>query len=232
MRQVSKDEDDAVGTDVILNIYVQLCIISVHHVMIFESSFLSSVARTVDGAAVALQRGEGGESVKVDGKVLVLDCAAPSIIRKTEFPKAEVYSFVSRVKYPTTSPAAVVGESASSSSPSFPSEKTILEAAAQSPLLRGLDRVGPQLYVVHPSLEFNDWTPLKEGDPVFVSTDGLKTVVPFSSALLETPPSSSTARPPSSESSDEYYPVFVNEAAYQGNGVAFCVFKKQSVVVI
>lgn len=83
-------------------------------------------------------------------------------------------------------------------------------AAALEPVVD--EGVTPAPWTVHPSIA--DWAPIKVGDPVFISTDGRDTVATLA---------------PEGEGGDpnqEYYPAFVNEAAYQEARVGFVLFTK------
>lgn len=83
----------------------------------------------------------------------------------------------------------------------------------------------PTSTVLHPSLEGKDWAVIEDGQPAFISTDGSSTVTPFSRPLIPAPhfqPPGQAEEPPL------LYPVFINEPAYQKDGIAFAVYKKLS----
>ena len=86
----------------------------------------------------------------------------------------------------------------------------------------------PSSTCIHPSLEGKDWIVIEDGSPAFISTDGLKTEFPFKSPPVQ----SAHFKPPGPpEEPPKLYPVFINEAAYQGMGVAFPVYKSIKKVV-
>lgn len=110
----------------------------------------------------------------------------------------------------------------------------MLEAdSATSTILQSLR---PQPYLIHPALEGRDWTPLKEGDPVFVLSTcereeeraGAAEVRLTKEMVAEGAPPGAPAPAPGTE----YCPVFINEAAYQPNGNAFVLYKKEDWIVV
>lgn len=86
----------------------------------------------------------------------------------------------------------------------------------------------PTTTCIHPSLEGKDWIIIEDGQPAFISTDGLRTEFPFQSPPVQ----SAHFRPPGPpEEPPKLYPLFINESAYQLNGVAFPVYKAIKKVV-
>ena len=86
----------------------------------------------------------------------------------------------------------------------------------------------PTSSVVHPSLEGKDWAVIEDGQPAFIATDGSSSVTPFTRPAIPAPhfqPPGQVEEPPL------LYPVFINEPAYQKDGIAFAVYKKISRVV-
>ena len=73
-----------------------------------------------------------------------------------------------------------------------------------------LDDEGNIDAVVHEKLQNKDYQPLRKGDPLFITLSG-KTV---------------TFEENSSEANDEFYPIFVNEAAYYPQHIAFSLTEK------
>jgi aspartoacylase len=75
----------------------------------------------------------------------------------------------------------------------------------------------PRYAVLHPNVEYSCWQRIAPGDPAFLTADGKQTVVPFAY-----PPGSALPASPDKGA----YILFSNEAAYQGNNIAFEVYEK------
>ncbi len=72
------------------------------------------------------------------------------------------------------------------------------------------DENGDITAMVHPSLQDNDYKPIKKGDPLFVTFDGKDICF---------------------DKDEELYPLFINEAAYYEKGFAMCLTKKRVIEV-
>jgi hypothetical protein len=81
----------------------------------------------------------------------------------------------------------------------------------------------PRYAVLHPNVEYSCWQRISPGDPAFLTADGKQTVVPFAY-----PPG---ATPPSTPDKGAYV-LFSNEAAYQGNNIAFEVYEKATLPML
>lgn len=70
--------------------------------------------------------------------------------------------------------------------------------------------------IVHTSLDCKDWVPLSEDAPLFQTTTGSGEVTPFHRAVHA---------PTVTDVNAKLYPVFINEAAYQGSNMAMWIVK-------
>ena len=138
---------------------------------------------------------------------------APLQIRKqSPFPSIEVFQSVKAIEYPPPvlppppflSPRPeeeVIGTDDRISTP------TVSAAAATA--------------VIHPSLEGPNWKIIKDGDPLFVSTDG-------SMITTHTFTHPKPAAVQHGQTDMDLFTMFVNEAAYQEKNIAFAVYEKLS----
>jgi succinylglutamate desuccinylase/N-acetylglutamate synthase-like GNAT family acetyltransferase len=161
----------------------------------------------------------GGDSgvVRSQWRDVILANSSPAadalITRKGPFPQLECFHSAAKVEYPTPSSKAADKDD---------------QAAETTP---GLYTAGT---IVHPQLEGRDWDPLALTDsdgnaqPAFISTDGTRTVTPFSRPSLKY---QGFGPPPPDYEKEPLYPVFINEAAYQRDGIAFALYKKMNLSV-
>ena len=83
----------------------------------------------------------------------------------------------------------------------------------------------PTDIILHPSMEGRDWdcSAVDTGKPVFITTEGRSTVVYFQRPFI---PITAWGPQPSEGDMCPLYPLFINEAAYQSQGIAFVLYKK------
>lgn len=65
--------------------------------------------------------------------------------------------------------------------------------------------------LVHPNLQDRDWRPLGAGDPLFLAMDGTATLF----------------TPQQGEDNENFWPVFINEAAYGEKGIALSLTRRE-----
>jgi len=88
-------------------------------------------------------------------------------------------------------------------------------------------------FLIHPNLLGQDWNPVRIGDAVFIATDGSGNEKVLQ--VAEHVPGNKTSSPASMSnvgSDQEYFPMFINEAAYQEMGIAFALLRRASMVVL
>jgi hypothetical protein len=97
----------------------------------------------------------------------------------------------------------------------FPRPDVVSEQAHQ-----GQDRdAGEYLpFVVHPSVDGPNWSPVLHGDPLFIAADGSGRVLPFSHPSF----TAGAVAPPA-----PLYSMFVNEAAYTSRGIALALYEEK-----
>mmetsp|Transcript_7494 Transcript_7494/g.12604 ORF Transcript_7494/g.12604 Transcript_7494/m.12604 type:complete len:775 (+) Transcript_7494:136-2460(+) len=98
---------------------------------------------------------------------------------------------------------------------------SLIMAAVQDKLgetLKELEEMPARKYILHNSLDFADWAPIRDGAPLFQAIDGSDKVIPFSRAIHANMSSEA-------DRNTALYTVFINEAAYQQNNVACWIIK-------
>ena len=75
-------------------------------------------------------------------------------------------------------------------------------------------------YLIHPDIEGKDWHPLKLADKVMISIDGQKILSLSDLVNIK-----------DAKENDEFFPLFINEAAYVESKVAFAIYSKKNKVI-
>lgn len=131
----------------------------------------------------------------------------PHSLQPATFPPIECYANITKISYPRvvcSDPVTAFSEE---------------EAAPLS--------ADPMTMVLHPDMDGKDWQELEEGRPLFVSLKGDDVIVWKHEEFVPKP----ALQRPWEEQSHATYPAFVNEAAYQKDGIAMALFKKTTLNV-
>eukprot|EP00601_Ochromonadales_sp_CCMP2298_P011015 CAMPEP_0173261066 /NCGR_PEP_ID=MMETSP1142-20121109/25946_1 /TAXON_ID=483371 /ORGANISM="non described non described, Strain CCMP2298" /LENGTH=600 /DNA_ID=CAMNT_0014195919 /DNA_START=86 /DNA_END=1888 /DNA_ORIENTATION=+ len=141
---------------------------------------------------------------------------APNSIVPQSFPEMSYFHMISPVSFPS-----VEAEEVQLKPAAEPTSSCVADKLSSS--LEQVRTMLPRKYILHKSLDRQDWAEIKEGAPFFQAIEGSGRVVPFTRE--EHAPSEG------SSAHTSLYPVFINEAAYQGNNMAFWVTKDAKVTL-
>jgi succinylglutamate desuccinylase/GNAT superfamily N-acetyltransferase len=142
---------------------------------------------------------------------------APNSIIPDSYPEMSYYKMIAPVSFPRIIDG---GEEEGGLEAAEPVSSRVSAQLRSS--LAQVRSVPPRKYILHETLDRQDWVQIKDGADLFQAIDGSGRIIPF---IRE-------KHAPSEGADTKLYPVFINEAAYQDSSMAFWITRGDEKVTL